>query len=68
MNILTTWLIGNVTKIHIANYQCKAFRYVVDYPRGKIAMWVITTSRNSYMATVPGTVATWQKHVQNRIE
>jgi hypothetical protein len=61
MNILTTWLIEDVTKIHMANYQCKAFHYVVDYPHGKIAMWVITTSRNSYMATIPDTVATWLK-------
>jgi hypothetical protein len=44
MNILATRLIGNVTKIHVANYQRKAFRYVVDYPHGKIVMWIITTS------------------------
>jgi hypothetical protein len=37
-------------KIHVANYQHKAFRYVVDYPHGKIATWVITTSRNRHVA------------------
>jgi hypothetical protein len=65
MNILATWLatwfIGHVTKIHVANYQRKAFRYVVDCPHGKIAMWVITTSQNRHVATVPGTVDTWLK-------
>jgi hypothetical protein len=43
MNILATWLIGNVAKIHVANDLRKAFYYVVDYPRGEIATWVITT-------------------------
>lgn len=46
MNILphglsATWLIGNVVKIHMTNYLRKAFRYGMDYPRGKIATWVI---------------------------
>jgi hypothetical protein len=47
--------------IHVANYQRKAFRYVVDYPHGKIVMCVITTSLNNHVVIVPGTVATWLK-------
>jgi hypothetical protein len=55
MNILATRLICHVAnwrcgKIHVANYQCKTFRYMVDYPHGKIAMWVITKSRNHHVA------------------
>jgi hypothetical protein len=71
MNILATWLIGDVAiihmanwrrdKIHVANYQRKAFRYIVDYPHGKIALWIITTSRNRHVDTVPSTVTTWLK-------
>jgi hypothetical protein len=37
MNILATWLIGDVAKIHVASYLLKVFRYVVDYSRGEIA-------------------------------
>ncbi len=39
--MFATWLIGDVAIIHVANYLRKTFRYVVDYPHGEIATWVI---------------------------
>jgi hypothetical protein len=68
MNILATWLTGEVAisdtanwrreKIHVDNFTYAKNRYVVNYPRGKIGTWVIYHVTKSLRGSI--TIITWR--------